>query len=414
MDFKTLLFFILVYANQGISSLPGQCEYYLTRESWGLSASMIGLISLITGLAWYIKPLWGFLVDYCPISKLILTVEKKTGYRIVNFSFSKTEKYRAKYYLYGSYTLMLLMYAYIVMFGLNIVSLIITGLIINLCIGLADVCNDSQMVILEQKNNLQGKLQAVQWTSMGVAGLLVSIVGAHIASNFSEDIGYRVAYALAAIIPILTVTYLIHYYKEEPVKEKKKLTDLKQQGKIFLDKKVIYSILFIACFQLCPSFGTALMIKVRESMGVSKMFLGYLGATGTVLGIIGYALYYWKAHKFPLKQLLIFMVIFSAITNLFYLYIPNKEFLLLYNFLFGAFSGITLLTMLRFFTTLIPKGYEGMTYAIITSISNFCSRGSNLFGGLLYDNYGYNTNVIVSTVLTLCCLFFIPKLLEDN
>jgi len=54
---------ILQYANQGISDLPSQAIYYLTRETWGLSATMIGLLSWVTGLAWSIKVLWGWCID---------------------------------------------------------------------------------------------------------------------------------------------------------------------------------------------------------------------------------------------------------------------------------------------------------------------------------------------------------------
>ena len=147
----------------------------------------------------------------------------------------------------------------------------------------------------------------------------------------------------------------------------------------------------------------------------SKMFLGYLGATGTVLGITGYLLYYWKFHKFPLRKLLYFMIVFTAFTNLFYLYIPNKWFLMGYNVAFGAFSGITFLSLLAFFARIVPKDNEGAFYALVTSLSNLCARGGNWIGGVIYDAHGYNTTVIVSTVLTLLCLFFIPKLqIEEN
>ena len=385
------LFFILVYANQGLSSLPGQCIYYLTREHWGLSASMIGLVSLITGLAWYIKPLWGFLIDYCPI-----------------------KKYRAKYYLWGSYSMLLLLYGAIITFGLNLWTLIISGLLINICIGVNDVANDSQMVIYEQKYKLQGKLQAIQWTSLGFAGLFVALAGAWIADYFPEHINYKVAYSIMAIMPIITLLYLKLGYKEKPIKKTKKPRGVWKDFAKLKNKQIALSLLFIACLQMCPNFGLALRIRAREGLMVSKMFLGYLGATGTVLGIIGYMLYYWKFHKFPMKKLLYFMVIFSAVTNLFYLYIPNQWFLFGYNIAFGAFSGITFLTLLAFFASLVPKGSEGMIYAVVSSISNFCAKGENWFGGMIYDNWGYNTNVIISTLLTLACLCFIPKLRIKN
>jgi MFS family permease len=381
------LFFMLVYANQGISGLPDQCIYYLTRENWGLSAGMIGLIGLITGLAWYIKPVWGFLIDYLPI-----------------------KRYRAKYYLYLSYTCLILAYLYIIGVGLNFWSLIITGTLINCFIGINDVANDSQMVIYEQKYKMQGKLQAIQWTSLGVAGLVVALLGAKIAEVFPDHANYKVAYGIAMLLPLLTLWYLLVGYKEKPTSKKRLPKDVFKDLKKACNPKLLICLLFVACFQLCPSFGTALMIKARESLGVEKMFIGYLGATGTVLGIVGYALYYWKFHKFPMKKLIYFMVIFTAMTNLFYLYIPNKWFLLTYNVAFGAFSGITFLTLLAFFASIVPKGSEGMIYAVVTSISNFCARGGSWIGGMIYDNYGYNANVLVSTALTLMCLFFIPKL----
>jgi len=384
IPFILYLFFILIYFNQGISSLPGQCIYYLTRESWGLSATMIGLIGCITGLAWYIKFVWGYIADSFPS--------------------------RNKQILYFNYILIIAIYLYIIIFGLNIWTLIGTGLLTNMCIGFNDVINDKAMVILEKKHNLRGKLQALQWTSLGVAGLIVSLLGAKIAFSFPETINYRIAYAFASIVPILTIFYLIKYYKCETVSKKPKFHSCKEIISRVKNKRFLIAILFIICLQLCPSFGTALMIKAREQLGVSKMFLGYLGATGTVLGITGYALYYWKVYKFRVKHLLYFMVIFTGITNLFYLYIPNQWYLLIYNLMFGVFGGITFLTLLAFFAKIVPTGYEGMFYAIVTSVSNFCARGSGLLGGIIYDHFGYSICVIVSSVLTLVCVFFIPYL----
>jgi MFS family permease len=384
-----LLFFVLVYANQGMSGLPEQCLYYLQRETLMLSAGTIGLISFITGLSWYVKPLWGFLIDYVNI-----------------------QKYRSKYYLIFSYIGLILCTFYIICFGLNIISLIVLGLIMNCFIGICDVANDTQMCVFEKKYKLQGKVQAIQWTSLGVAGLVVSILGAYLADKFDETINYRIAYSLTLIIPIITLVYLFLFYKEDRVKKNKKIDGLWKDLKKGFTKEFVLCLAFIACFQMCPSFGTALMIKCRESLGVDKMFLGYLGATGGVLGIAGYLLYYWKFHKINIEKLLYFMIVFSAITNLFYLYIPNKWYLVGYNLAFGVFSGITFLTLLAFFARIVPKNSEGMMYAFVTSISNLCGRGGSWAGGVIYDHWGYNMTVIVSTVTTVLCLFFIPLLFK--
>jgi len=374
---------ILAYSNQGISSLPQQCLYYLTRESWHLNAATIGLISWVVGLAWYIKILWGYIADKVQDTKKCLII---------------------------SYLSMLTLYAFIMVFGLNLITLIITGLLINVCIGFADTNVDKQMVIAEKKYNLKGRLQAIQWTALGIGGLVVALGGAYIAKYFD----YKLAYGLAGIIPVCMLVYLFKYYKNK--KKNKTKCSFKINLRKLKNPRLIIGLIFVACLNFCPSFGTALMIKARETLLIDKLFLGYLGAMGTVLGIVGYIIYYKIAYKFPMKKLLYFMVSFAGIANLFYLYIPNKWFLVLYNLLFGAFGGITFMTLLAFFVTIIPSGSEGLFYALVTSVNNFTARGGNYFGGLVYDKIGYNANVIISSGLTLLCLAFIPylKIQENN
>lgn len=387
ISFLTYLFFILVYANQGFSDLPSQCIYYLTRETWKLSATILGLIGFITSLAWYIKPIFGIAIDCFPI-----------------------KNYRAKYYLYINYSFLILGGIYILLFGFNLISLITITLLMNIAIGWNDVANDSQMVILEQKYNLKGRIQAIQWMSLGVAGLIVSLGGAWIAQTFPEPLNYKIANAIWLLLPIGTLIYLNKYYKESPIKKIKKLKDLKLDLKHFKNKEFIIGLFFIMFLRFSPSFGTALMIKMRETMYIDKMFMGYLGATGTVLGLLGYALYYWKAYKFDMKKLLYFAIIFSALANLCYLWIPNKWIILTYSIIFGAFDGIAFLAILAFIAKIVPVGAEGLFYALVTSINNFSGRLGGVLGGIIYDNLGYNWNVILASITTLICLMFIPYL----
>ena len=136
------------YINQGISDLPSQCLYYLTRESWHLTTSMLGFISFITAIAWYIKPFWGFIADKIDNVKLLLL---------------------------SSYILLIILYIIIIIYGLNLYTLIITGIFINLCIGLADTTVDKEMVKAEQKYNLKSRLQSIQWIALGIAGLISSM-----------------------------------------------------------------------------------------------------------------------------------------------------------------------------------------------------------------------------------------------
>jgi len=111
IPFLIYLFFILVYCNQGIASLPDQCLYYLLRENWKLSATMLGVLGFVTGIAWYIKPLFGFIADWFGSKK------KLKQYLLVNTSF------------------IILASAFIILFGLNFWSLIFVLTLINFTIA---------------------------------------------------------------------------------------------------------------------------------------------------------------------------------------------------------------------------------------------------------------------------------------
>jgi predicted MFS family arabinose efflux permease len=280
----------------------------------------------------------------------------------------------------------------------------------NIAIAFNDVANDTIMVKLEQKYDLKGKIQAVQWMSLGMAGLVVSLGGAYIADKFIAPINYKLAYGLYLLLPLATLIYLKQGYKEEPVRERKNINQLITNFKHLKNKSFLIGILFIFFLRFSPSFGTPLMIQMREHMQIDKMFMGWLGATGTVLGLLGYALYYWKAHKYSMKKLLYFTIVFSTLANLCYLYIPTKWHILGYSLAFGAIDGVCFLAILAFMAKIIPIGAEGFLYAFITSINNFSGHLSGITGGWIYDHVGYSWTVIIASVTTLFCLGFVPFL----
>ena len=378
------LFFILVYANEGLYHLSGQPIYYLQREIWKLDATTMGWIGFFSSLPWCIKILFGFIGDKYPCKN--------------------------KDILIANYILGVMAYLYIIIFGLTPISLTITGFLISFYIAFADTLNDKQMVVVEQDGNLQGKCQAMQWSSFGAVSVLVSLFGAWLATAMETTLAIKVGYSIALILPVLTLIYFIKWYKPTTQCQPVSFNTFKNELKLFKSPGFLIAILFIAFLQLSPSFGTPLMIYARENLHVNKMFLGYLGATGEVLSVVGFLIYYRYCQKFDLFKMLQFMIIGTVITNLFYLYIPNQWFLLGYNIAFGAFNGMSFLILLNFFVQLVPKNSEGFFYSCLTGISNLCGNGSAVLGGYVFDHAGYSATVIVASATTACCLFIIPFL----
>ena len=197
IPFLTYLFFILIYAGQGFSDLPGQSLYYLTRESWHLSATVLGVLAFVTSLAWMIKPVFGLVSDYLGTKKQLKT------------------------YLIGNTLMIIVVALYAIIFGFNLVTLVLCLFLMNCAIAGNDVTNDKVMVILEQKYALKGKIQSVQWTALGVAGLVVALAGAWIATSFSNTYNYRVAFAVMLLLPAGLLFYLFRYYKNPKIKATK-------------------------------------------------------------------------------------------------------------------------------------------------------------------------------------------------
>lgn len=378
------LLFSFIYWNQGIWGLKSAPLYYLMRETWRLSVSNIALIGVLTALCWTIKPLWGIIVDSFPLRR------KKT-----------------KYWLILNYSLISAMSLAIFFTGLNYWGLIITGILFSYFFAFNDVAGDGFVCVLEKKFNLQGKLQAISWFSLSLAGLVTSLGGAWISKHHD----YRLAFLLCAISPAIMI-YFICKKHDEPDAEPKRLTknQMKEFGKALFNKTLAVPMAFLFCYFLSPSFGTPLMVQMREVLHMDKMMIGILGTVGTAFGLLGYLLYFFKLYKCDLKKLLYFSVGFGAFSTLWYLHIPNQWWLLAYNIILGTIGAISHLIILAYVAKITPKGYEALVFAGLCSVLNLGSMGSGYIGGFLYDLVGFNTLVIISSLFTCCCLFFIPKL----
>jgi len=384
MKNKILIFYIfasLTYAGQGITSLFSQIQYYFLREQSNFSLTKISTIGFFIALPWCIKPFLALLADYVPI-----------------------KGYRTKYYLWFDSIGLIVSYLSMMVFGLHVWTFMLFGFLINFCTSLNDICNDSTLCVYEREFNLQGKGVSVQWTALSVVGLFTSLVGA----KLSETMNYQLAYGICLIFPILFLLYLKFLHQED--KYVKKQLSLKNIFKNCNSSRFLWGLLFIACLQLTPSFGLGLMAEMREYLGVSKMFVGILGSVGSVFGVLGYIFYFKYGSRFDLKKLLTCSIIFTAITNLFYLYIPTQWHIMVYSVLFGSVSGVCFMAIMSFMTKIVPEGNEATIFACVTAIANLCSNGSGILSGILYDNFGYSLNVLISSILTLFCLFLIPKL----
>ena len=383
----------LGHFSQGIASLAGQPLYYYLREHLGISVSTIMLIGSLTNIPWLIKPAYAVLSDLVPIFNL-----------------------RRKPYIFISAVISSVMALVIGLTPIVSLSLLITFLLIY-SIGQAGDNVGTNGLVIEQgtKDGTVGKIQSIQWASIGVASVICGVVGGWISTKYDYHIAYLIIAAFPASIAILSF-----WVKEEKV-YKHINTELvsKHTGKVkeffikLKNRQLILSAIFLFLFWFSPSFGTPLMDKMRGTLHFSKIYIGWLDTIGSAFGIVG-ALLYFKYNKgLDVKKWLYYSVILNAISTFAYLYLTPHT-IVAYNIAFSVTGQFTHLLMLSMMAYLCPVGTEATTFALLTAIVNFGSFCSNLAGAKLFGLFGYSGLVIVSGVTTFLCLPFIPYLEVKN
>lgn len=395
MDFLYILA-ALVHFSQGIASLAGQPLYYYLREHLGISVSSIMLIGSLTNLPWMLKPLYGFLSDTFPIRSL-----------------------RRKPYIFISGAICSVM-ALVIGFSPFISLNILIVFLFLYAIGQAGDNVAVNGLIVEQgtKNNTVGRLQSIQWASLGIATIITGIAGGYI----SEHYDYHIAYLLIAIFPAI-IAGLAFWLKEDKIslnlcentyseytnQHKSKPNPIKEFFRKLNNKQLILSGIFLFLFWFSPSIGTPLMDKMRGELHMSKIWIGWLDTIGAAFGVVGAVLYFKYNKHINVRRWLYYSVILNGVSTFAYLYLTPHT-LLLYAVIFGLSGQFTHLLMLGIMAYTCPEGTEATTFALLTAIVNCASFLSNIVGAKLFAVFGYNGLVIASGLTTFLSLPFIPFL----
>jgi len=378
----------LGHFSQGVAGLAGQPLYYYLREHLGISVSTIMLIGSLTNLPWMLKPLYGFASDLWPIFG-----------------------YRRKSYIFLSAIISSVMAIVIGLSPIVSLNLLIFFLLLY-AVGQAGDNVGTNGLVIEQgvKDGSVGKLQSIQWASIGIASVLTGAAGGYISEHFDYHLAYLIIAAFPASIAILSF-----WLPEEKVQihtNKVVVSNHTNIKTFFLklnNKQLILSAIFLWLFWFSPSIGTPLMDKMRNDLHFSKMWIGWLDTIGSVFGIIGALIYFKWGKGIDVKKWLYYSVILNAVSSFAYLWLtPHSIFI--YNIVFSVSGQFTHLLMLGMMAYMCPEGTEATTFALLTALVNFASFASNLAGAKLFMLFGYNGLVIASGLTTFLCLPFIPFL----
>jgi MFS family permease len=369
----------MTYFLQGIEALPSQSLFVYMKNVLHLTPSTIMYIGSITGIAWLLKIIWGYLIDNY--------LTKKTWYTIA----------------LGS---SILLASFLGIYGFALSALIVFLTIASTASSFRDVAVDGIMCIEGKKHNRCGQIQSVQWIAITVASLIVGLIGGYIAQHLSYKIGYLLLLPLYLIAGIL-----IYNFKEEKIIRKTETIQktLSKYKVLYQDKRFVFMCVFMFFYMFAPAFGTPLAFIQRDMFKWSEMWIGILGAITSVCSIIGAILYYKFSRKINIKKWLLFSVFFGATTTLCYLiYTPATA--IIYGILFSVIGIVIHLILMDTMARTTIAGLEATSFALLCAVHNIAGTASSLVGAYLFPIVGLKPLIIIASLSGFVCLIFIRHL----
>jgi len=384
MKNKNILYLYLliggVFGIQSLEGLPGSAISFYFKETLHLNASAMMYISAIISLVWFVKFIWGYLLDNIATPKfwMVLSILISLG----------TSLY----------------------FGLNqviVLPLLIGLLLFNSWAEALRSTGAGGLTCSEGKcYDNTGKLQSIREGSQTVIGILTGIIGGAIAQYYSYHFGFL------CLIPFYLILLIIvlRYKPVEKIRTKISFVDtVKSYKEVFTNKQFLWICLILFLYNFNPSFGTPLFFKMRDEIHFSKLFFGILDSLSAITALLGVVFYFKFSKTLDLKKWIRASIFIGASTSLAYLYFTRYT-AVAYALVFSIVGSFISLIILDFMAQSSIKGKEAVSFAVLCSITNLSGTCSLLTGAWLFPRTGLTILIILSSATSFLCLPFLSRL----
>jgi MFS family permease len=382
--------FAVVYFAQGMWSLPVQAITFTLKERFGYTARDVATLFTITDAPWLIKPVYGLLSDGVP-----LFGRRRQSY----FMLASGLAAAAGYALGG--------------LGGHTPTLI-GSLFTAMGLGLAftDVLTDALMVENGKRLGLTGGFQAVQWASIYTASVAVGVGG----GMLTERHALGLAFLCSAVFPTLSFVMAIFFIREPRVRRQAgqfRRTWAAIRGS--MRSRDLWAVAgFILFWTFSPSLGTPLFYYQTDTLKFSQQFIGTLLSLSAAGAIIGALAYGGLSRVLPLTWLLNGAIGSGVASTLAYLFYAGPTAAVVIDTAAGCVGMLATLAFLDLAAKASPRQAEGTFFALLMSIYNAGTQGSQIVGGWLYDSVGYANLVLISAAVTALCWLIVPLVRVDR
>ena len=362
---------------------------HLLKDELRVSESQMAMLFGIGGLAWYLKPLAGLLVD--------------------NIALFGTHR---RYYLIISALLTAALWLVLGLVSSSYFLLLITVVAMQSMLVIGSTVLGGFLVERGKLLGAEGRLVSGQ-TFVEYACILIAGPLAGYLAGLPFGAAAIVVAAIAVVIaPIAAVCVA------EPIQDKSKIagtTHLLRDLRSVLYSRTMWLVaIFLLVSNIPQSFGTPLYFYQKTALALSDIEIGYLRAVHPVGGLLASVLYQFLCRKLPMQGLLVLGTLGTSIGVVAYLFYTSVPAALIVEFLGGFLFGIGTLALMHsaVISTFAPSAAFG--FAVFMSASNAGAAIGDILAALLVERASMTLFGVVKLFAVgsaTCCLFvfFLPR-----
>lgn len=345
-----------------------------------------------SGLAWYLKPVFGLVIDAFPILGT-----------------------RRRWYMIGSAALAALAWLLVGYFA-SIAKphafgpFLLGAILLGAFMVVASTIMGALLVEVGQRHGATGRVSAVRDVVQNSCFILTGPIGGYLATQafgLTAGIGAGLLLSLAAVAWI--------FLPEKPVarRDAQVWTRAGKQLKLVLFSGTLWAAAgLLILYFFAPGYDTPLLYRQKDLAHFKDEFIGMLvmvDGIGMVLGGIVYAL---VCRHVRLRVLMFIGLFAAAASTLLYLnYEPTATEAVIIEAASKFLYAIGVLPLFDLATRATPAGGEAMGYALMMSARNVALFGADYVGSWLIDNdVDWNLLVVLNAGTTLLCLLAVPFL----
>lgn len=374
------------YFLQGMGGNPGLHSQSLLKflyEDWGYSEEGAAKLLAVTMIPWMIKPIYGIISDFLPI-------------------------FRSRRKAYFVITGLLAAVAYGLLSLINITPVMLMVLLTSAAAAFAfsDVLCDAVMVEKGQLVGATDRLQAAQWTAIGVAGVIVAFAQGYIAHYLSLSAALK----LALVFPIAMVVMTILFLREDAVPAARESARNAWRGlkKAARSKPILAAAAFLFLYSCSPNLGTVLYSYEKKVLGLTDIQIGHIGAVGSIGAVVGAAVFGLIAKRLSHALLLKITIIAGTVSSALYLFFVGFWSAVAVSCIATFVYAFAFLGILTVAAKICPKHAEATVFAALMSCMNAGTEVGKIIGGMFYGITGYTPLILIAAAFTACMWFFLP------